>query len=152
MELNAEQIKKALECCGRSGVTPSGVKCDECPYHNNCSFGRNLLIDSLALFLAYEEQIQELTRTCTALTRKVQVLDEQYNSLLDRNVELGDEVEDLKAIAEQYRKQFEEARAGTVREMRDRILEGLGEKEQPISLSFVRWLIDRITQEMLEGK
>lgn len=88
------------------------------------------------IILSYEKRIKELTegnaeltRTCTALTRKVQVLDEQYNSMLDRNMELGDEVDglkahldvsvaeqtrladevaDWKAIAEGYQKQFED--------------------------------------------
>ena len=60
MELNRDQIIKALECCGRSGITPSDVKCSECPYHNNCSFGRTLLLDALSLIKEQEDQIFKL--------------------------------------------------------------------------------------------
>ena len=67
--------------------------------------------------------------------------------------ELAEENERLKNLLDdRCDRCIERDRADTAKSMRDRILEGLGEKEQPISLSFVRWLIDRIAQEMLEGK
>lgn len=90
MELNVEQIIKALECC----KTESTVVCLECPYRAfiNCeSLVRN---DALALINSQEQRIKELE------TENVQFRDEQRK--------LIKEVEDWKAIAEQYQKQFED--------------------------------------------
>ena len=123
MELNAELIIEVLECCLESGY------CATCPATDYCSDIDDLMGKALDLIKELTEENVELTRTCTALTHKVQVLDEQYNSLLDRNMELGDEVDglkahldvsvaeqarladevaDWKAIAEGYQKQFED--------------------------------------------
>ena len=64
MELNAEQIKKALECC----KTPLASDCENCSYTGkrledgvyegcvNCLVG-----DALALITSQEQRIKELT-------------------------------------------------------------------------------------------
>ena len=55
MELNAEQIKKALECC----TTVGG--CEKCPYYYKASCGLNLRRKALALINEQEQKIKELT-------------------------------------------------------------------------------------------
>lgn len=63
--------------------------------------------------------------------------------------EFTKEVEDLKAIAEQYQKQFEEAKEDTVRKMQERIKEHC--IKGGIYPAFVASTIDQIAKEMLEG-
>ena len=111
MELNAEQLMKALECC----IT-QGAECRKCPFMHTQD-------------LCY----REIKRKALALIKQ----------LIEEN-------EDLKAIAEQYQKQFEEAKADTAREMqseiKDRCIKG------GIYPAFVARTIDQIAKEMLEGK
>ena len=61
MELKKrKEIIRALECCGRSGITTTAVKCKQCPYSKKCNFGRALLIDALALIKEFTEEIKDL--------------------------------------------------------------------------------------------
>ena len=62
--MDRDKIIKALKCCSRSGITPTFVKCSECPYHNNCNFGRNLLIDALALINELTEDVERVSKQC----------------------------------------------------------------------------------------
>ena len=115
MELNAEQIKKALECCSGTEDDRFDVNCNECPFEIGINECRSL--DSLAFSL-----IKELT----------------------------EEVADWKAIAEQYQKQFEEAKADTVREMQERLIAEF-RKDDRMNY-YIRMTIDQIAKEMLEEK
>ena len=57
--LNAEQIKKALECC-----SPSGKHCTECVYFYRAVddiCAPYLMADALALITSQEQRIKELT-------------------------------------------------------------------------------------------
>ena len=59
MELNAEQIKKALECC----KSPKLTKCDGCPREQEdgrCMYRLNE--DARALINEQEQRIEELTK------------------------------------------------------------------------------------------
>ena len=62
MELNAEQIKKALECC----ESHEGDNCPDCPYHYtvngyNHHCREDMVTDALALINSQEQRIKELT-------------------------------------------------------------------------------------------
>ena len=70
MELNAEQIKKALECCAAN----DGCVGEECPYYSNCIFGiTRIYKDALALINSQEQRIKELAEEIKDLTETVEV-------------------------------------------------------------------------------
>lgn len=66
--MDRDKIIKALKCCSRSGITPTFVKCSECPYHNNCNFGRNLLIDILTLINELTDDAGRASKQCDEIT------------------------------------------------------------------------------------
>ena len=115
MNLDREQIIKALECCS-NGTT---ANCEHCPYEKFPS-----LKDTLAL-------INELT----------------------------EENEDWKAIAEQYQRQFEEAKADTVRELAERIVANfakdrvhyVGIETPTTTYALTNWELEALVKDMLEG-
>ena len=73
MELNAEQIKKALECCAYGGdITKIQVEvCLSCPYFNEGNCTDVLKENALALIKSQEQRIeayrQELAEVRVAL-------------------------------------------------------------------------------------
>lgn len=166
-ELNAEQIIKALEWCAL------GFACMNCKYDKGKQFSKEGCMalhmrDALSLIKQLTEENVELTRTCTALTRKVQVLDEQYNSLLDRNMELAEEIQkwqeaydyadaacrELNSKCDELTEENERLRADTVREMRG-IIQGIIEFDIALTEDETTYLLKRLdetAQEMLEGK
>ena len=93
MELNIEQIIKALECCQFRHIKNN---CDECKYHRWCEPScRDLLCqDSLSLIKQLTEEVNDLKEDKELYS----VFCEDYKG----------QVEDLKAISEQYQKQFED--------------------------------------------
>lgn len=57
--LNAEQVKKALECCGAN----DGCVGEKCPYYEKCLFCiTRMSKDALAIINSQEQRIEELTR------------------------------------------------------------------------------------------
>ena len=75
MELNREQIIKALECC------PEQEYCGDCPYDNECMGMEFLILDALSL-------IKELTEENERLRAEVSV----KKKLLYKCVDLEDRV------------------------------------------------------------
>lgn len=139
MELNAEQIIKDLEAMNMTGLSPTIIR------------------NAIALIEEFTKEVEDWKAIAEGYQRLFEDCAEDRAMLTEENERLMIECGNQSTLWRQhfesiYETAKETVRADTVREMRDRILEGLGEKEQPISLSFVRWLIDRITQEMLEGK
>ena len=76
MELNAEQIKKALECCSGTEDDRLNVNCNECPFEIGKNECRSL--DSLALSL-----INELTEE----NDKLKVLNKLHEQDVDDYIE-----------------------------------------------------------------
>ena len=139
MELNREQITKALECC------PVG-DCDICPYK---IYERGTLDGSCA---------DILNKDALALIK-----------------ELTNDVADLKAIAEQYQKQFEdcyeenerlhatcteltqnlhEVKSDIVRKMQERINARFYSDSDYLrnSHGYIRSVVDQIAKEMLKER
>jgi hypothetical protein len=92
MELNREQIIKALECCHSSAI----ADCKQCPYKGKADFEEDLGITCLnvlikdALFL-----IKELTDKCNGLEKHLEVsvdeqarLNEENERLREHNITL----------------------------------------------------------------
>ena len=93
-ELNSENVKKALRICW-------DTTCSDCEFDNNCGGHWQVLENAEALINSYEQKIKELTEERT----------DHITMLLAKDVtiqKLTDEIADLKAIAEQYQKQFED--------------------------------------------
>ena len=70
MELNAEQTKKALECCAD---TSDIMKCQSCPYiqpRSGCS--TSLVRDALALINEQEQKIEEITKIAEFYRREAE--------------------------------------------------------------------------------
>lgn len=104
MELNAKEIIKALECCASSngiGACESGCplwEIEPCPCIDEPN---EILHCALAL-------IEQLTQAHEMLSESYDALEKTKDELLAERSRLTDEVADLKAIAEQYQKQFED--------------------------------------------
>jgi uncharacterized small protein (DUF1192 family) len=140
MELNAEQIKKALECCGEY---THGSTCNNCPYmyieladNDICS---NIMSrDALSLITSQEQRIKELTeeneRLQKALNTDISIVRVSRGSGKTAHLR---EVGRIKADA---------IRADTVREMQERLKQVLHDEGR---ISY--YTIDKIAKEMLEG-
>ena len=130
MELNAEQIKKALELC----KTPSANDCEACEYDGKCLKNGeyigcvNLLIaDALSL-------IKELTEKNERLKCHVNRL-KKYDE--ERDIAL-------------HARLISETRADTVRKMQERLKEAF-EHSGLYGVDAIERRIDQIAKEMLEG-
>jgi phage shock protein A len=88
MELNREQIIKALECCtnvGKCGLID--CKCDDCPYNIGEDDCKNLDEYALALIKKLTEENANLHASCTELERKCTTLSDIVENY---RVELGE--------------------------------------------------------------
>ena len=97
MELNREQIIKALECCSGTDDDFLDVNCNKCPYKIGETSCRHLDRDALSL-------IKELTEENERLSGKVAEYEEER-----------------KYHFEMSRKRIAEAKADTVRKMHSEI-------------------------------
>ena len=127
--LNAEQIKKALECC------TGDDDCNRCPYWEGADVNcfDNVKSDALALITSQEQRIKELTEENERLMR-------------DKTA--------LECVVSTARNQ---AKADTVRKMQGRLKAKLNDCCRYISGNreyFIvgEELVDQIAKEMLEGK
>ncbi len=94
MKLNREQIIKALECCASEG-------CETCPYSRMPTLANCVLFtmgNALALIKELTEDVERVAKQCAEIIVECD----------ERDAERLKEVADLKAIAEQYQKQFED--------------------------------------------
>lgn len=99
--LNAEQVKKALECC-----LEDVANCNNCPYERYCDMHENnMLRDALALINSQEQRIGELADEKSKVFEKgaenLTRLEEAYLKLEAENLKLTEENERLRAIPEQ---------------------------------------------------
>ena len=92
--LNAEQIKKALQICW-------DTTCSDCEFDNNCEGHWNVLENALSLINSQEQRIKQLTEEIDDLKE-----DKELYSVFCEDYKK--QIEDLKAISEQYQKQFED--------------------------------------------
>ena len=124
MELNREQIIKALECCSKE-------TCEDCPYANedifDTSCGINMAKDALALIKELTEENERLRAEC------------ENQSLLWK-----------KHFESIYETAKETVKADTVRKMQERIKEHC--IKGGIYPAFVASTIDQIAKEMVEEK
>ena len=127
MELNAEQIKKALECCVKVGGYRDAQICNDCPLsEKRCAI--LLPENALALINSQEQRIKELTEE-----------NERLRVSLINTTDAYDFVNGivLKSKADTVRKMHSE--------IEERCIKG------GIYPAFVKRTIDQIAKEMLEG-
>jgi hypothetical protein len=157
MELNAEQIKKALECCASSRY-----QCEECPIDqkkkDDCECGTFLAKNALKIVNAQEQKIFALENRlksarkvegmlylekckCREAVEKIKELtvdNERVREKADRNLE------NLKAVLEE--RDENTIKSDTVRKMREMLCEGRVSND-PVVIA-----VNVAVKEMLEGK
>lgn len=156
--LNAEQIKKALECCH----TPLASDCNDCGYRGQsvengeyigCS--NRLMADALALITSQEQRIKELTEE---LENERSWADSMIDNLRDDISELAKENERLRAENQSYAELeqgcyvtgYKKMKADTVRNMQERLIAEF-RKDGRMNY-YLRMTLDQIAKEMLEDK
>ena len=156
MELNREQIIKALECCSTTG------DCPKCLYNDDTSLCINrILKDALSLIKELTEENESLKQSldhehasfmeifgqygekCDKLAEENERLHASCKELTQKCVSLNDAYEFVNGIVL-------ESRADTVRKMQERIK---AEKFHHKNFGDLVYLadIDQIAKEMLEG-
>lgn len=168
MELNANKIIKALECC----QTPSASDCETCSYEGKCLENGeymgcvNLLVaDALTLIKQLTEENERLNtiwaKQCVELEERCMALGAEVADLKD---ELKCEKETNAHLCGQYmsenhlRHQAEEmlangmsvVKSDTVREMQTRLAQRIGTYTDKSFVYVSAWfkLIDQIAKEM----
>lgn len=156
MELNREQIIKALECC----ETGRAVSCEKCPMLNIETSDDVVCSEMLARYAL--SLIKELTEENEAWQQRLISQEEKADKAYH---DLACEVEDLRAENERlrdtaYRLECEvhRERANTVRKMQERLFEEFLliarcqlNNEPNITSQDAYAAIRRVAKEMLEG-
>ncbi len=149
MELNRDQIVKALECCASDEYI-----CNQCPIDekikDDCECGKVVARNALTIIKELTEENAKLARSCTELTRKLEIAN------LD--------IECKERICESYALQYgttadkevwlKKERADTVRKMQERLkAETITIQDHTGKLGSVVLVdtIDQIANELLEG-
>ncbi len=140
MELNREQIIKALECCK---FGKDEAKCKECNWHPWIKPRCWRLLASNALSL-----IKELTEENERLRERVKAVEEGAVRSFESQQDL------YRKMVEALNREIHEAKADTVRKMQERLYRefaSLGANDKFNKALFLT-KVDQIAKEMLEGK
>ena len=163
--LNAEQIIKALKCCGEY---THGTTCNNCPYMHieladNEICSNRMSQDALALINSQEQRIKELNEENERYKRYY--LNHEYDKMeADIRADVQDEMDNLyKCVLEEkhLRYQAEEmlangmsvVKANTVSELQNRLAKSIGTYTDKSFVYVNAWfkLLDQIAKEILEG-
>lgn len=170
--LNAETVKKALECCTRGRKSKEDRPCLDCHY-NECNLvgGTSerqttgtcqgwLMKDALALINSQGQRIKELTGENEDLRIKLAARIMAGTTLKAVNKKLTEENERLKAP--KYRilpddriemiPTVESVRADTVRKMQERLKKQRFSDASPHDYDLLHCFIDGVAEEILEGE
>ena len=158
MELNREQIIKALECCtnkAKDGMYE--IKCIECPFEIGNEDCKDIDAQALSLIKELTKDVERVAKQCAEIIVECD----------ERDAERLKQVADWKAIAEGYQKQFEDCaedraklteenerlRADTVRKMQERLKAEAYPFPCAIGVEYAvpYCKIDQIAKEMVEG-
>ncbi len=168
--LNAEQVKKALECCGSKHYSDEKYECKNCPL-NGRSFDEGSCYDevlhdnALALIISQEQRIKELAEENKKLTINMNAygltakrLGEENERLKNRitcQVVLPDEkLEEIKnECLERFELDIKAIQVDAVRKMQERLHERFGADANRVYSNYnIHRYIDQIAKEMLEGE
>ncbi len=170
MELNTEQIKKALEHCIKDDT------CEQCPYSPfTCHIQENALalIKQLTEDNVYGLSAKSPAEKCERLSVELEAMRTAANSYKMHNKKLTEENERLKKalytdisivrvsrgsgktnhLREVARVRMDAVRADTVRKMQERLTLEFDRmhKSNFMTPEVRQWIIDQIAKEMLEG-
>ena len=120
--LNAEQIKKALECCHSGGTLDA---CYECPYLHEPILCDNIRINAATLIKELTEENERLSKKAETTSRLCQ---ECHN---------------------EYENKIKDAKADTVRKMQEKLKRYYDRNDSYLGYS-IAFNIDRVAKEMLE--
>lgn len=180
MELNAETVKKGLECCTRGRKSKEDRPCLDCPY-NECNIvgGTSerqvkgtcqgwLMKDALALVTSQEQRIGAQDMTISELRKllekanhdadryavKIKELTEENERLRENNIFLNATIgKNAQQALEVTLEEIEKAKADTVRKMQERLKMYFGTYVLGYKIPLTEALkaVNQIAKEMLEG-
>lgn len=136
-DLNAEQIKKALECCFGNST------CAECPYNDWVGCHRQMMKNAIAIIKELTEENENLHASCTELIQKCASLEADVAKEFTCVFGTPHKVSDCPINDE-----IAKAKTDTVRKMQDRFNEVFGGMDATQAL--LRRTFDHIVKEMLE--
>ena len=158
MELNAEQIKKALECCAKIGCGGLlSVECDECPYSVGSEDCKNLEQDALSLIKKLTEEVEGLKQCLehehASFMETFGEWNDKCEKLTEENANLHASCTELEQTCKKWQSRLDieckYTKADTVRKMQSEIKERC--IKGGIYPAFVASTIDQIAKEMLES-
>ena len=155
MELNREQIIKALECCGSKHHSDEKYECKHCPL-NGHSFAEGSCYDevlhdyALSLINELTEENERLRKRNITLEQKFVILEREEVPVL--TLAIGEHDDPVGKPGECGL--HKQCQADTVRKMQERMLREfayLGAKDK-FNKAFFFEGIDRIVKEIIEGE
>ena len=152
--LNAEQIKKALEWCS------SGGNCINCSENNKNPFLSKegcmavQMRNALALIKKLTEKNAIQIITAIELDKQVQRLTEENERLLTVIFKKEETMQMISQEKQAYYDELQTVRADTVKKMHHKIWLEFSDcyEEETVSIGSLRASIDQIAKEMLEGE
>lgn len=153
--LNAEQVKKALECC----LSTSASDCIACTYRGKkdglfITCTNRLMADALALINSQEQRIKELGEENERLSKEVADLKDELKCEKETNAHLSSQYMSENHLRHQVEEMLANGmsvvKADTVRKMQERVLQLFPCDKKFTTIS--RFTIDQIAKEMLEGE
>ena len=146
MELNREEIVKALECCATSQNL-----CEECPIDrakkDDCICGQFLAQNALALITSQEQRIKELTEE----NERLRVENDKYEA--ENHAEFNKWLKLEETTKRRHAELFKEAKIAvkedTVRKMQNELKKTFSALCKGEMVDLFR-IIDQIAKEMLE--
>jgi uncharacterized small protein (DUF1192 family) len=127
--LNAEKIKKALECCSKAN-------CVDCPYREDIygiTCGADMPKDALALINSQEQRIGKLTEENERLREDNEIKSQKRANIFE--------------IANA----FERGRTNGVRKMQERLKQQRFSDATPHDYDLLHYFIDGVAEEILES-
>lgn len=144
--LNAEMIKKALECC-----TSESSKCADCPRYSFVPCTKSLLTDALSLIKELTEENERLRAVIDKKEETMQMIAQEKQVYCDKLVIAKEDIARLRDTAYRLECEVHRERADTVRQMQEEIKKTLSALCKG-DVSEICRMVDQIAKEMLEGE
>ena len=151
MELDREEIVKALECC-----YDNNLGCIGCPFQDPNKYFECSNLTTYAVFLVKKlnEEVEDLKAIAEQYRKQFEDCGEDRAKLTEENERLSGKVaeyeEERKYHFEMSRKRIAETKADTVREFVERLHERFGSDSNRVYSNYnIHRYIDQIANEMI---